>query len=486
MWKVLWETRSRREGRVHGFSQHEVSSRLWEEFQRTLRASVSPANWQKWLAKLEPELGGAQLTLIAPNEFHRTWVEEKHGKQIQSIFSEVFGSEMTLALVSLSPRLEVQNEAEPIDVASVDAGPETPGSSVPPFEVEVAPRYDTNPSPLFGRYRFENFIQGDSNHFALAASQAVADQPGVTYNPLFIFGGAGLGKTHLLHAVGHHVHQFYPNLLVRYVTSEKFLNDFIDCIRRKRVDDFKHRYRSTDVLLLDDVQFFERKEQILEEFFHTFNTLHQLGKQLVITSDRHPRNFTVEDRLRSRFEWGLVTDIQPPLLETRLAILKRGAEFAPKPVPAEVLEYIANTVSDNIRELEGALTRVTAFAALTHRNIDLSMAEKVLGEIHGSKNGARLDALDIITAAADSYGFTVAEVQGPSRRQPLVMCRQVGMYLCRELTDLSLPKIGDAFGGRDHTTVIHSLDKVNRVIRSDRAVFDRVHNLLQQLRKRRG
>jgi chromosomal replication initiator protein len=466
---------------VHGFSLEEAASRQWEEFQRTLRGSVSPANWQKWLSKLEPELGSTNVSLIAPNDFHRTWVEEKHGKQIESIFHQVFGSEMTLSLVSLSPHLDVTEE----DLES-ESPAEAAISPTHPSVVEVEPRYDTNPSPLFGRYRFENFIQGESNQFAFAAAQAVADQPGVSYNPLFIFGGAGLGKTHLLHAVGHHVHQFYPNLLVRYVTSEKFLNDFIDCIRRKRVDDFKHRYRSTDVLLLDDVQFFERKEQILEEFFHTFNTLHQLGKQLVITSDRHPRNFTVEDRLRSRFEWGLVTDVQPPLLETRLAILKKGAEFAPKRVPPEVLEYIANTVSDNIRELEGALTRVTAFAALTHREIDLPMAEKVLGEIHGKKNGAPLQALDIIAAAADSYGFTVAEVQGPSRRQPLVMCRQVGMYLCRELTDLSLPKIGDVFGGRDHTTVIHSLDKVKRVIRSDRAVFDRVHNLLQQLRKRGG
>jgi chromosomal replication initiator protein len=466
---------------VHGFSLEQAASRQWEEFQRTLRGSVSPANWQKWLSKLEPELGSTNVSLIAPNDFHRTWVEEKHGKQIESIFHQVFGSDMTLSLVSLSPHLEVTGE----DLESGSPA-EATISPTHPSVVEVEPRYDTNPSPLFGRYRFENFIQGESNQFAFAAAQAVADQPGVSYNPLFIFGGAGLGKTHLLHAVGHHVHQFYPNLLVRYVTSEKFLNDFIDCIRRKRVDDFKHRYRSTDVLLLDDVQFFERKEQILEEFFHTFNTLHQLGKQLVITSDRHPRNFTVEDRLRSRFEWGLVTDVQPPLLETRLAILKRGAEFAPKRVPPEVLEYIANTVSDNIRELEGALTRVTAFAALTHREIDLPMAEKVLGEIHGKKNGAPLQALEIITAAADSYGFTVAEVQGPSRRQPLVMCRQVGMYLCRELTDLSLPKIGEVFGGRDHTTVIHSLDKVKRVIRSDRAVFDRVHNLLQQLRKRGG
>jgi chromosomal replication initiator protein len=462
---------------VHGFSLEEATSRQWEEFQTTLRGSVSPANWQKWLGKLQPELATTQLTLIAPNEFHRTWVEEKHGKQIESIFRQVFGSEMTFSLIALSPYLPGEETDAPGPMVEPIGAPSHPSA------IEVEPRYETNPSPLFGRYRFENFIQGESNQFALAAAQAVADQPGVSYNPLFIFGGAGLGKTHLLHAVGHHVHEFYPNLLVRYVTSEKFLNDFIDCIRRKRVDDFKHRYRSTDVLLLDDVQFFERKEQILEEFFHTFNTLHQLGKQLVITSDRHPRNFTVEDRLRSRFEWGLVTDIQPPLLETRLAILRRGAEFAPKRVPQEVLEYIASTVSDNIRELEGALTRVTAFAALTHREIDLPMAEKVLGD-HGKKNGAPLQALDIIAAAADSYGFSVSEVQGPSRRQPLVMCRQVGMYLCRELTDLSLPKIGEVFGGRDHTTVIHSLDKVKRVIRSDRAVFDRVHSLLQQLRKR--
>ncbi len=463
---------------MHGFSLEESSSRHWEEFQRTLQGSVSPANWQKWLSKLEPELGPTQVTLIAPNEFHRTWVEEKHGKHIESIFHQVFGPEIRLSLVSLSPRLEAPGE---------EAESHGPSPSVShPSVVEVEARYDSNPSPLFGRYTFENFIQADSNQFALKAAQAVADEPGVSYNPLFIFGGAGLGKTHLLHAVGHYVHQFYPNLLVRYVTSEKFLNDFIDCIRRKRVDDFKHRYRSTDVLLLDDVQFFERKEQILEEFFHTFNTLHQLGKQLVITSDRHPRNFTVEDRLRSRFEWGLVTDVQPPMLETRIAILRRWAEFAPKPVPAEVLEYIANTVSDNIRQLEGALTRVTAFAALIHREINLAMAEKVLGEIHGTMSGAPLEALDIISAAADSFGFSVAEVQGPSRRQPLVMCRQVGMYLCRELTDLSLPKIGEAFGGRDHTTVIHSLEKVKRVIRSDRAVFDRVHNLLQHLKTRGG
>lgn len=445
----------------------------WEEFQRVIRASVSAANWQKWLSKLEPELGDRRVTLIAPNDYHRRWVDDKHGQLLGATFEQVFGPDVQMKLISLTPTLEANGEA-PVT---------SPFDEETRAQAEFERRFDPSSSPLLSRLRFENFITGESNQFAANAAQAVADQPG-SYNPLFIFGGAGLGKTHLLHAVGHHVRQFYPRLVVRYVTSEEFLNDFIECIRRKRVDDFKYRYRNTDVLLLDDVQFFERKEQILEEFFHTFNALHQVGKQLVITSDRHPRNFTVEDRLRSRFEWGLVTDIQPPLLETRLAILRKGAEFAPKKVPEEVLEYIASGVSDNIRELEGALTRVTAFAALTHRDIDLQMAEAVLGDLQVGRNG-QLTALDIIAVTADSFGFTVAEVQGPSRRQPLVMCRQIAMYLCRELTDLSLPKIGDAFG-RDHTTVLHSLGKVNRVIRSDRAIFDRVHNLLSNLRKRRG
>ncbi len=462
---------------MQGLRPNDPSSGQWEEFQRVLKASVSAANWQKWLSKLEPELGDRQVTLIAPNEFHRNQVEEKHGNQLKAIFEEVFGPQVNMILISLSPTL-----APP---TSEDLVPESRLDQETRAQVEFEGRFDPSGSPQINRLRFENFITGESNQFAANAAQAVADQPG-SYNPLFIFGAAGLGKTHLLHAVGHHVRDLYPNKVVRFVTSEMFLNDFIECIRRKRVDDFKYRYRNTDVLLLDDVQFFERKEQILEEFFHTFNALHQLGKQLVMTSDRHPRNFTVEDRLRSRFEWGLVTDIQPPLLETRLAILRKGAEYAPKKVPESVLEYIASTVSDNIRELEGALTTVTAFAALTHREIDLEMAEKVLGHLGRGRHDRVLTALDIIVVTADSFGFTVAEVQGPSRRQPLVMCRQIAMYLCRDLTDLSLPKIGEAFGGRDHTTVIHSLDKVNRVIRSDRAAFDRVHNLLSQLKKRHG
>jgi chromosomal replication initiator protein len=274
--------------------------------------------------------------------------------------------------------------------------------------------------------------------------------------------------------------------VVRYISSENFLNDFIDSIRRKRPDDFKHRYRGVDILLLDDVQFFEGKEQILEEFFHTFNSLYESGKQMVISSDRHPRNLSsLEDRLRSRFEWGLLTDIQPPDVETRLAILRRNAEFAPRPVPLEVLEHIAGLVSDNIRELEGALTRVTAWSALNRRDIDLETAERVLRDIVTSDEPVPLGPETIMRTTAAAYGFTVEDVVSPSRRQPLVLCRQISMYLCRELTDLSLPKIGAAFQ-RDHTTVLHSVDKVRRILRSDRAVFDRVTQLTQDLRKGGG
>jgi chromosomal replication initiator protein len=334
-----------------------------------------------------------------------------------------------------------------------------------------------------GRYRFDTFVVGPSNRFSYAAAMAVAERPGINYNPLFVYGSAGLGKTHLLNAVGHHSRELYSDLSVRYVTSENFLNDFIECIRRKRVDDFKQRYRSVDVLLLDDVQFFEGKEQILEEFFHTFNDLHDSGKQMVISSDRHPRNLaSLEDRLRSRFEWGLLTDIQPPDIETRLAILRRNAEFAPMTVPIDVLEFIAGLVSDNIRELEGALTRVTAFAKLTDGEIDLLMAQSVLQDLLPGHHAKALTAEDIIRATAQAYGFGVGDVTGKSRRQPLVLCRQVAMYLCRDLTDLSLPKIGAQFGGRDHTTVMHSIEKVTNLLQSDRDVFDRVTHLSQQLR----
>jgi chromosomal replication initiator protein len=456
--------------------QPERSNDLWADFRSALRSGVSEANWDTWLSRLEPDADGDRIVLIAPSEFHLRWVQDKHGDLVDGAYRSVFGTNVE-PLYRVSDTMPAEQPL-PLDEAGVEfvdtGGPATDG---------VAPTRATN---LINRYRFESFVVGQSNRFAWAAAMAVAEQPGAHYNPLFIYGGAGLGKTHLLNAVGHQALEMYPELVVRYVSSENFLNDFIESIRRKRPDDFKSRYRGVDILLLDDVQFFEGKEQILEEFFHTFNSLYESGKQMVISSDRHPRNLsTLEDRLRSRFEWGLLTDIQPPDMETRLAILRRNAEFAPRPVPVDVLEHIAGLVSDNIRELEGALTRVTAWSALNRRDIDLETAERVLKDIVTSEEPVPLGPETIIRTSAQAYGFSVEDVLSVSRRQPLVLCRQISMYLCRELTDLSLPKIGEHFN-RDHTTVLHSVEKVKRILRSDRAVFDRVNQLTQELRKGGG
>ncbi len=443
----------------------------WSIFTDFLRNSVSHANWQAWLSGLEHEANDDALVLVAPSDFHLQWIRDKHEDAIFAAATTAYGAD-----VAVSYRV---SEA-PLPAPSIGNGelPAAPDDGLRASTPEAAPSRS-----LVQRYRFDSFVVGPSNRFAYAASMSVAEKPGTNYNPLFIYGPAGLGKTHLLNAVGHHSLELYPDLSIRYVTSENFLNDFIECIRRKRVDDFKQRYRSVDVLLLDDVQFFEGKEQILEEFFHTFNNLYESGKQMVISSDRPPRHLsTLEDRLRSRFEWGLLTDIQPPDVETRLAILRRNAELAPRPVPIEVLEFIATLVSDNIRELEGALTRITAYAALTNGEIDLPMAGSVLQDLLPGHEAKALTAQDIIRATAASYSFSVDEVTGKSRRQPLVLCRQVAMYLCRDLTDLSLPKIGAQFGGRDHTTVIHSVDKVRSLLQTDREVFDQVNRLSQQLR----
>jgi len=463
-------------GRTGRLAQTQTSGDSWAQFQTTLKAGVSKNNWETWLSKLEPEFDGDHLTLIAPDEFQLRWVRDKHGDLVESVYQAVYQTHQVPSYrVTENPPPE-----QPLPLGE-DPEPETAQPTMPSSQTPTAA--STN---LIQRYKFESFVVGQSNRFAWAAAMAVAEQPGAHYNPLFIYGGAGLGKTHLLSAVGHEALTMYPKLVVRYISSENFLNDFIDSIRRKRPDAFKHRYRGVDILLLDDVQFFEGKEQILEEFFHTFNSLYESGKQMVISSDRHPRNLSsLEDRLRSRFEWGLLTDIQPPDVETRLAILKRNAEFAPTPVPIDVLEYIAGLVSDNIRELEGSLTRVTAWSALNRRDIDLETAERVLQDIVNTDAVAPLGPEVIIRTTAQAYGFTVEDVLSSSRRQPLVLCRQIAMYLCRELTDLSLPKIGAQFN-RDHTTVLHSVEKVKRILRSDRAVFDRVNQLTQELRKGGG
>jgi chromosomal replication initiator protein len=469
MWMVLW-TILALGGVAPKVTQPERANDLWADFRAALHSGVSDANWETWLSRLEPDADGDRIVLLAPSEFHLRWVQDKHGDLVKDAYRSIFGTEA-------EPIFRV-SESGPAQLPVDPADQPSPKLHQPPVPTKTA--------NLVDRYRFESFVVGQSNRFAWAAAMAVAEQPGAHYNPLFIYGGAGLGKTHLLNAVGHQALEMYPDLVVRYISSENFLNDFIDSIRRKRNDDFKSRYRGVDILLLDDVQFFEGKEQILEEFFHTFNSLYESGKQMVISSDRHPRNLsTLEDRLRSRFEWGLLTDIQPPDMETRLAILRRNAEFAARPVPVEVLEHIAGLVSDNIRELEGALTRVTAWSALNRRDIDLETAERVLKDIVTSDEPIPLGPDTIIRTTAQAYGFSVDDVLSASRRQPLVLCRQISMYLCRELTDLSLPKIGEHFN-RDHTTVLHSVEKVKRILRSDRAVFDRVNQLTQELRKGGG
>jgi chromosomal replication initiator protein len=420
------------------------------------------------------------ISITAPSEFHLRWVREKHLVVLEEAAEATFGPSSELIF-----EIDMTNAAI-VDV-DVDDEEEVPPATLSGHSPDLSgrsPDLARTERSLQAKYTFEDFVVGQSNRFAHAAAMAVAEQPGGHYNPLFIYGGAGLGKTHLLHAVGHHALELRPAALVRYVSSENFFNDFIDGIRKKRMDEFKARYRTTDVLLLDDVQFFERKEQILEEFFHTFNDLYEAGKQMVISSDRHPKHLaTLEDRLRSRFEWGLLTDIQPPDVETRIAILRKNAEYAPTLVGEEVLHFIAEHVQDNIRELEGALTRVTAYAALTNQNITLDMAQDVLQDLVPAPSQRPVSAEDILIATAAAYGFSADDLRSPSRRQPLVLSRQVAMYLCREQTDLSLPKIGNLFGGRDHTTVMHAIDKVKRLLLTDHQVFERVTALSQQLRK---
>ncbi|MDH3470772.1 MAG: chromosomal replication initiator protein DnaA [Acidimicrobiia bacterium] len=450
----------------------------WGEFQIALRSRVTPVTWQTWLEPLQPaDVAGERVKLLAPSEFHLRWVIDKYLDPIEEAAAVAFG-EMAVVELEASP--------DPILAGfedSEDDGDDT-DVGVPPSEPHHQPQPSEH-SALVPKYQFENFVVGPSNRFAHAAAMAVSEQPGRHYNPLFIYGEAGLGKTHLLHAVGQQSRDLYPTMEARYVTSENFFNHFIEGIRRKRMDQFKDRYRNVDILLLDDVQFFEGKEQILEEFFHTFNALYESGKQLVISSDRHPKHLsTLEDRLRSRFEWGLLTDIQPPDVETRLAILRKNAEFAPRPVPKPVLEFIANHVSTNIRELEGALTRVTAYAALTSQSINLEMAQDVLQDLVAQSGAGRVvTPQDIINATSASFGVSTDDLCGPSRKQPLARARQIAMYLCRELTDLSLPKIGKEFGGRDHTTVMHGLDKVRQVMQSDQRIFDQVTALSQNLRR---
>ncbi len=334
------------------------------------------------------------------------------------------------------------------------------------------------------KYTFETFVIGSSNRFAHAAAVAVAEAPAKAYNPLFIYGDSGLGKTHLLHAIGHYAQSLYQGVRVRYVSSEEFTNDFINMIRDGKQDGFRRRYRDVDVLLVDDIQFLENKEGTQEEFFHTFNTLHNATKQIVISSDRAPKRLvTLEDRLRSRFEWGLLTDIQPPELETRIAILRKKAVQDRLNAPPEALEYIASRISTNIRELEGALIRVSAFASLNRQSVDLQLAEFVLKDLIPESQGPEITAATIMGQTASYFGLSIDDLCGTSRSRVLVTARQIAMYLCRELTDMSLPKIGQQFGGRDHTTVMHADRKIRSLMAERRSIYNQVTELTNKIKQ---
>ncbi|WBB78310.1 chromosomal replication initiator protein DnaA [Micromonospora sp. WMMD882] len=346
------------------------------------------------------------------------------------------------------------------------------------------PGGDTGGNRLNPKYMFETFVIGSSNRFAHAASVAVAESPAKAYNPLFIYGSSGLGKTHLLHAIGHYATTLGNARSVRYVSTEEFTNDFINSLRDDKTSAFQRRYRDVDILLIDDIQFLQNRERTQEEFFHTFNTLHNANKQIVITSDRRPKDLeTLEDRLRTRFEWGLLADIQPPDLETRIAILQKKAAQERLYAPPDVLEFIASRVSNSIRELEGALIRVTAFASLTRSSVELSLAEEVLRDFIPDGAGPEITADQIMVSTADYFGVSLEDLRGHSRSRVLVNARQVAMYLCRELTDLSLPRIGQAFGGRDHTTVMHADRKIRQQMAERRSLYNQIAELTNRIKQ---
>ncbi len=448
-------------------------------------------NQRAWLNASEPVTLHESTAIVAvPNDFTRNQLEGRLRAQLEDALSLRFGREIRIA-VTVNPALEDAAPTEPLEPdhtqndlsTKVYVDTPAPVTAPTPEAVDTPPRGTSLETRLNPKYTFETFVIGSSNRFPHAAAVAVAEAPGKAYNPLLVYGDSGLGKTHLLHAIGHYVRSLYTSARVRYVSSEEFTNEFINAIRDDRQDRFKRRYRDVDVLLIDDIQFLEGKTQTQEEFFHTFNTLHNANKQIVLTSDRAPKRLeALEDRLRNRFEWGLITDVQPPDLETRIAILRKKAAMDRLTAPPDVLEFIASKIQTNIRELEGALIRVTAFANLNRQEVDMTLAEIVLKDLIPEGGEPEITAALIIAQTAAYFGLSIEELTGPSRGRHLVMARQIAMYLCRELTDLSLPKIGAQFGNRDHTTVMYADRKINQLLAERRAVFNQVSELTNRVK----
>ncbi len=442
---------------------------LWDEVSGRLRGALNEATFGTWFGEAAGEdLSDDAFTLAVPNDFTREWIEGHFLSLIRAAVKDATGHERAVRLTvrNLGPR----------------KGDDGGVSAVTPPRVALEQPASGGMTP---KYTFDLFVIGSSNRFAHAAALAVAETPAQAYNPLFIYGSTGLGKTHLLQAVGQYVGEHGNGLTARYVTSETFMNDFINSLRDKRIEGFKQRYRTYDVLLVDDVQFLEGKDRMQEEFFHTFNTLYEAGKQIVLSSDRPPKEIaTLEERLRSRFEWGLITDIQPPDLETRIAILRKKVKTDGIHVPdQDVLTYVAERVTTNIRELEGALTRVLAFSSLTGRPMTVELAEDVLKDVFPQGQAVEISIRRIQETVSERFGMTIGELCSAKRSQAIAYPRQVAMYLSRALTDSSLPRIGKEFGGRDHTTVMHANAKIEGMIREDRSVYNLVQELTARIKQ---
>lgn len=436
---------------------------IWQKTLQNLKVQLSDVSFDTWIRVIKPlVIRDNEIILSVPNEFTKNILQSRYIDTISGSLREATGSSIFIKFI-------LENEEDS-------------------FLESISPKDINNSSYthsiLNPKYTFDTFVVGNSNRFAHAASLAVAESPAKAYNPLFIYGGVGLGKTHLMHAIGHFILSRNPNAKVLYVTSEKFTNELINSIRDDKNVDFRNRYRTIDILLIDDIQFIAGKERTQEEFFHTFNTLHEANKQIIISSDRPPKEIpTLEDRLRSRFEWGLIADIQPPDLETRIAILKKKAELEDIEIDDEILLFIAKRIESNIRELEGALIRIMAYASLTNNQLSLSIADEALKDILSNNQPKEITIPLIQQVVSQYFDLKIDDFKSKKRNRSIAFPRQIAMYLSRELTDQSLPKIGEEFGGRDHTTVIHAYDKIQQDMKKDSQLSKTIDDLIKKIRE---
>ncbi|WP_223069974.1 chromosomal replication initiator protein DnaA [Paenibacillus caui] len=440
------------------------TSELWQQILSIIQTKLSKPSFDTWFKATKPvSISDRAVVISAPTTFAVEWLESRYTKLVSTTIYEEIGKQLEVSFV-----IEENKPAEPI----------LPQPQQQPVVVEEPISNMLNP-----KYTFDTFVIGSGNRFAHAASLAVAEAPARAYNPLFLYGGVGLGKTHLMHAIGHYILEHSPSSKVVYISSEKFTNEFINAIRDNRGESFRNKYRNIDILLIDDIQFLAGKESTQEEFFHTFNALHEERKQIIISSDRPPKEIpTLEERLRSRFEWGLITDIQPPDLETRIAILRKKARAENLDIPNEAMMYIANQIDTNIRELEGALIRVVAYSSLINQDVTTHLAAEALKDIIPSSRPKIITIQDIQQKVGEYYNLRLEDFKARKRTKAIAFPRQIAMYLSRELTDYSLPKIGEAFGGRDHTTVIHAHEKITQQMKSDQELFKVINNITDKIK----